>query len=154
MTIVDKDIGYELRCASPIPFDLEYTQDLGYAAVQFLLSGRSGAIVTIDRGRLIPMPFRTVLDESTGKAMIREVDIDSDSYKVALHYMIRLNESDFADPKNVARLALIGKLTAEEFEARFRYLCDDPPVRASAKPDVPPGEDERKAAPARKTARG
>ncbi len=28
-TIVAKNIGYELRCADPIPFDMEYTRDLG-----------------------------------------------------------------------------------------------------------------------------
>src|ERR1043166_7150467 len=31
VTIVDKDLGYELRCANPIPFDTEYTRNLGYA---------------------------------------------------------------------------------------------------------------------------
>jgi 6-phosphofructokinase 1 len=131
-TIVDKDIGYELRCADPIPFDLEYTQDLGYAAVQYLLSGGTGSIVTIDRGQLIPIPFTEMLDEKTGKARIREVDIDSDSYKVARHYMIRLEASDFADPKAVARLATIGKMTPRQFEERFRYLANDPPIRPEA----------------------
>ncbi len=131
-TIVDKDIGYELRCADPIPFDLEYTQDLGYAAVQYLLSGGTGSIVTIDRGQLIPIPFTEILDERTGKARIREVDIDSDSYKVARHYMIRLEASDFADPKTVARLATIGKMTPRQFDEQFRYLADDPPVRPDA----------------------
>ena len=29
-TIVSKNIGYELRCNDPIPFDMEYTRDLGY----------------------------------------------------------------------------------------------------------------------------
>src|SRR5262245_7105291 len=29
-TISAKNIGYELRCADPIPFDMEYTRDLGY----------------------------------------------------------------------------------------------------------------------------
>ena len=38
MAFIDKDLGYELRCADPIPFDAEYTRDLGYAAVKFLLS--------------------------------------------------------------------------------------------------------------------
>ena len=33
MAFIDKDLGYELRCADPIPFDAEYTRDLGYAAV-------------------------------------------------------------------------------------------------------------------------
>ncbi len=42
MTIVAKNIGYELRCADPIPFDMEYTRDLGYCAAKYLLSGGSG----------------------------------------------------------------------------------------------------------------
>ena len=54
-TIVAKDIGYELRSADPIPFDQQYTQDLGHAAVTYLLSGRSGAIVTVERGKVIPI---------------------------------------------------------------------------------------------------
>ena len=142
MTIVDKDIGYELRCADPIPFDLEYTQDLGYAAVQFLLSGGTGSIVTIDRGQLIPVPFRNILDERTGKARVREVDVDSDSYKVARHYMIRLEASDFADPKAVSRLATIGNMQAQEFERRFRYLGNDPPVRPRPSADSRRGEPQ------------
>ena len=38
VTLIDKDLGYELRCADPIPFDAEYTRDLGYGAVKFLRS--------------------------------------------------------------------------------------------------------------------
>ena len=34
-TIVDKNIGYELRCADPISFDMEYTRDLGIAQRSF-----------------------------------------------------------------------------------------------------------------------
>jgi 6-phosphofructokinase 1 len=129
ITIVNKRIGYELRCADPIPFDLAYTQDLGYAAMNFLLSDGSGAIVAIQKGRVIPVPFTSILDEQTGKMRIREVDIDSDSYRVARHYMIRLDAGDFADAKTVARLATIGKLSPQEFDGRFRYLSYDPPVR-------------------------
>jgi len=127
--LVDKDIGYELRCADPIPFDLEYTQDLGYAAVRYLESGGRGAIVAIERGRMIPLPFDSILDPVTGRARIRQVDIDSDSYRVARHYMIRLERGDFEDPNEVQRLAMAAKLPVEEFEARFRYLTEDPPVR-------------------------
>jgi hypothetical protein len=57
------------------------------------------------------------------------VDIDSDSYKVARHYMIRLDATDFEEVKTVARLALIGKMSTEEFDRRFRYLTYDPPTR-------------------------
>ncbi|HSG32213.1 MAG TPA: 6-phosphofructokinase, partial [Thermodesulfobacteriota bacterium] len=55
--IVDKRIGYELRSAPPIPFDAKYTRDLGYSAVKFLLQGGSDAMVTIQRGKMVPIGF-------------------------------------------------------------------------------------------------
>ncbi|HEY3294767.1 MAG TPA: diphosphate--fructose-6-phosphate 1-phosphotransferase [bacterium] len=130
--IVAKDIGYELRCAEPIPFDREYVQDLGYAAVRYLLNGGTGAIVTIYRGKIIPLNFEDLTEPSSGRLRIRQVDIDSDSYKVARQYMVRLEPADFAEVKSIARLALIGKLSREEFERRFRYLINDPPVKSEA----------------------
>ena len=36
VTVEGKNIGYELRCAPPIPFDIEYTRDLGYGAIEYL----------------------------------------------------------------------------------------------------------------------
>lgn len=129
VTIVEKNIGYELRCAPPIPFDREYTQDLGYAAVRYLVRGGTGSIVCIKRGKIIPIPFDDICDAETGRMKIREVDIDSDSYKVARQYMIRLEPSDFAEVKTTSRLAITAKMSREEFEQRFRYLVDDPPVR-------------------------
>ncbi len=127
-TIVNKDIGYELRCASPIPYDCEYTQDLGYAAVRYLLNDNSGAIVTVDKGQLIPIKFEDIIN-SEGRINTREVDVDSDSYQVARQYMIRLERSDFEEIKNVARLALIGNMKTEEFIEKFKYLINDPPVK-------------------------
>ena len=52
-TLIDKDLGYELRCADPIPFDAEYTRDLGYGAVKFLRSpkaARFGAVISFVGG--------------------------------------------------------------------------------------------------------
>ena len=51
ITFIDKELGYELRCADPIPFDAEYTRDLGYGAVKFLFSDESakyGAIISLE----------------------------------------------------------------------------------------------------------
>lgn len=138
-TIVAKDIGYELRCASPIPFDREYVQDLGYAAVRYLLNGGSGAIVAINRGKVIPLSFAELADGTSGRLRIRPVDIDSDSYKVARQYMVRLESSDFTEVKSTARLALIGKYSREEFEQHFRYLVNDPPVKPDSESDKPAG---------------
>lgn len=33
--VVDMSLGYNLRCAPPIPFDIDYTRTLGYGAVRF-----------------------------------------------------------------------------------------------------------------------
>src|SRR5207244_12551418 len=57
-TIVAKNIGYELRCADPIPFDLEYTRDLGYCAAKYLLSGGSGVMVSMQAGPFVPIPVK------------------------------------------------------------------------------------------------
>jgi 6-phosphofructokinase 1 len=142
-TIVNKDIGYELRCASPIPYDCEYTQDLGYAAVRYLLSGHTGAIVTVDKGQLIPIKFEDIIGKD-GKIATREVDVDSDSYQVARKYMIRLEKNDFSELKNVARLALIGNMSTEEFVAKYKYLVDDPPVKPyKAKETAKPKTDTK-----------
>ena len=72
---IDKDLGYELRCADPIPFDAEYTRDLGYGAVKFLLSpeGREyGAIISFVDGKMNPLPFEKMLDPKTGRMQNRE----------------------------------------------------------------------------------
>ena len=38
LTIVHKNVGYELRCAPPVAFDCDYVKTLGYGAVEFLLN--------------------------------------------------------------------------------------------------------------------
>ena len=55
VTVVAKDIGYELRCAKPVPFDVEYTRTLGYGAVRYLLGGGSGALIALAGGRVTPV---------------------------------------------------------------------------------------------------
>ena len=57
VTITHKNVGYELRCADPIPFDAEYCRDLGHGAVRFLVGGGSDAMISVQGGRLVPIPF-------------------------------------------------------------------------------------------------
>lgn len=118
-TIVDKTIGYELRCAAPIPFDAEYARDLGYAAVTHLIDGGTGAIVILQGGEFHPVPFSEALDPVTGRGRLRFVDVETEGYKVAREYMVRLEAEDFEDPERVARLASAGAMTVEEFTTRF-----------------------------------
>ncbi|MEO7438324.1 MAG: diphosphate--fructose-6-phosphate 1-phosphotransferase, partial [Candidatus Binatia bacterium] len=109
-TVVSKNLGYELRCADPIPHDMEYTRDLGYCAAQYLLEGGNAAMVSIQGGQFVPIPFAEMLDRETGRARIRLVDVHSSRYLIARRYMIRLSRSDFEDPDELASLARVAGL--------------------------------------------
>ena len=126
-TIVAKNIGYELRCADPIPFDMEYTRDLGYCAVKYLLEGGNGVMVSMQGGNFVPLPFAELLDPKTGRARVRLVDINSTRYAIARRYMIRLRRDDFADPHELARFAATARLSLQEFREQFGYLIESEP---------------------------
>ena len=131
-TIVAKDVGYELRCADPIPFDLEYTRDLGYAAASFLLDGGNAAMVSMQDGRFVPIPFSQLLDPATGRARVRMVDVRSARYAIARRYMVRLRREDFENPEELARLAAAAHLSPADFRARFEPLLAHEPAPAAA----------------------
>jgi ATP-dependent phosphofructokinase / diphosphate-dependent phosphofructokinase len=126
-TIAAKNIGYELRCADPIPFDMEYSRDLGYCAAKYLLSGGNAAMVSMQGGHFIPVPFSTMIDGETGRTRVRLVDITSTRYAIARRYMIRLRRDDFEDPVELAKLAATAKLPEEEFRRQFEYLVKQEP---------------------------
>ncbi|HMW02204.1 MAG TPA: diphosphate--fructose-6-phosphate 1-phosphotransferase [Acidobacteriota bacterium] len=127
LTMTNKNLGYELRCADPIAFDAAYCRDLGHSAIQFLVTGGNGAMVSVQDGKLVPLPFDTIRDPETGKTNIRLVDTQKESYRVARSYMIRLERDDFGHNAWVEQLAIAGNLTADEFRARFGYLAENTP---------------------------
>jgi 6-phosphofructokinase 1 len=127
-SIVSKDIGYELRCAAPIPFDIEYTRDLGYCAAQFLIEGGSNAMASIQEGRFVPIPFSTMIDPKTGRTRVRTVDTASLRYAVARRYMTRLRRDDFSNPDTLAALARAAGLDVQAFTQRFAYVVEDEPA--------------------------
>lgn len=117
--IVAKNVGYELRCADPIPYDIEYTRDLGYCAVQYLLDGGTSAMVSIQNGRFTPIPFESMVDAATGRTKVRMVEVDSPSCQIARQYMIRLTGNDMNDPVALGRYAALTGLSVEAFQQRF-----------------------------------
>jgi ATP-dependent phosphofructokinase / diphosphate-dependent phosphofructokinase len=129
-TLVAKNIGYELRCADPIPYDMEYTRDLGYCAVKYLLAGGNAAMISMQGGHFVPIPFSTLLDSDTGRARIRLVDIQSTRYAIARRYMIRLRRDDFEDPHALAKFAATVGISIDEFRQQFEYLVryEPPPL--------------------------
>ena len=124
-TVVTKDIGYELRCAKPVPFDVEYTRTLGYGAVRHLLAGGSGALIALSGGHMVPVTLEELTDPNTGRIRVRLVDVTTESYEVARKYMIRLERSDLEEPR-LSRLAVQTSLSPQEFATRFGRIVGEP----------------------------
>jgi len=127
-TVVAKNIGYELRCADPIPFDMEYARDLGYCAAKFLIAGGNASMISMQGGHFVPVPFSEMIDGETGRTRVRLVDIASTRYAIARRYMIRLRRDDFEDPHELAKLAATARIPLEAFRAQFEHLiAHEPP---------------------------
>ena len=129
LPLVAVTLGYELRCAAPIPFDIDYTRTLGYGAVRFLLSrttrdGLNCGLICLDDGRLRVLPFDELHDPLTGKVQTRMVDITSEHYLVAREYMVRLNRGDFADNATAVGLAAAAGMTTDDFLRSFQRIIE------------------------------
>ena len=125
IAIVDVTLGYQLRCAPPIPFDIDYTRTLGYGAVRFLLSETDderlrygGLICQLDGHRKV-LAFDDLRDPETGRIRVRTVDIESEYYAVAREYMIRLDADDWADRQFISQVAQAANMSLEAFESAF-----------------------------------
>jgi len=122
LVIVDKELGYELRCADPCAFDIDYTRTLGQAAVDFFNQGNTNAMITIQDNHAVPIPYDELMDAETGRTGVRLVETDSLAYRSARRFMVRLEKQDLENPAAVARMAACTNLSAEAFVARFGYL--------------------------------
>lgn len=133
---IDIKIGYELRCANPIPFDIDYTRDLASAAVQYLNNGGSHAIMSLSSGMPNPLRFEDVRDPETGRIRTRRVNIHSESYRTARRFMRRLTHQDLDSAEEVAKIAETAGCSPEDFTSRFGYLVENEPRSYSWNDDV------------------
>jgi 6-phosphofructokinase 1 len=122
MRLISKDVGYELRCADPIAFDIDYTRSLGEAAVTFLVEGGTNATISIQQNQMVPIPFDQMMDPETGRTEVRQVDVDSFTYRSAYKFMIRLKPKHASNEMLLARMAAQTNISLNEFKARFGYL--------------------------------
>ncbi|HSV72983.1 MAG TPA: 6-phosphofructokinase [Chthonomonadales bacterium] len=124
-TFVDVTIGYELRCADPIAFDVEYGQHLGWGASRYLLRlgeegwGETGALISVQSGEIVPIPFQDILDPQTGRTTVRRVNMSSDVYRSARSGMVRLEREDLESDSRLAPIAAAAGLPPDEMRARF-----------------------------------
>ncbi|MEJ5230530.1 MAG: 6-phosphofructokinase, partial [Pseudothermotoga sp.] len=126
INIIDVTLGYELRCARPVPFDIDYTRTLGYGAIRFLMGdfekNLSGGMICLESGRIRVLPFEELTDPTTGRTKVRMVDINSEHYRVARGYMIRLTKKDLQNPSILAKLSTAAKMSPEEFISRYEWV--------------------------------
>ena len=120
ISIIDKEIGYELRCTAPIAYDIDYARSLGYSAVRFLMRGDSGALISIQNNEAVPMRFEDIKDPATGKTRVRKVNIKSVQYRIARGSMMRMEKEDLDDPG----LANAYRMPPKEFKERYAYLFE------------------------------
>jgi len=117
-----KDVGYELRCATPSAFDREYTRHLGVGAVETLRAGKSGVLITRQAGRTVPVSFEELMDPKTGRTRVRMVDVASDIFKSALALQSRVTAADLADADRLAAIAAAAGLSPTEARQRYAPL--------------------------------
>ena len=122
VAIGEKDVGYELRCGYPTAFDRDYTLDLGVGAVQTLLSGISSVLITRQEGRIVPVPFRDIIDPSTGRSRTRTVDVSCASYVTAYALQERVFVEDLNDPQRLEAIAKAANLSPELASERYAPL--------------------------------
>ncbi len=122
VSVVDKTIGYELRCAPPLPMEAEYARDLGYAAVRNLVMGNHSAVITLQNGAPRPIPLADCVDPASGRGLRRAVDVHGEDYRVARRYMVSLEKSDFSDEEWVCKLAAAGGMTPQQLRDHFARL--------------------------------
>jgi len=119
---ITKIIGYELRCADPVAFDVQYTRTLGVGAVEFLAEGQGNALISLQDGRLVPIKFEDLRDPATGKVRIRRVDPNGGVWRSALALQARLRPEDLQGER-LEGLAKAAKMTPQQAQERFAALA-------------------------------
>jgi 6-phosphofructokinase 1 len=119
---ITKIIGYELRCADPVAFDVQYTRTLGFGAVDFLANGAGNALISLQNGQLVPIQFEQLRDPSTGKVRIRRVNPEGSAWRASLALQARLRPSDL-EGDAMDKLAKAAKLPRDVAWKRYQKLA-------------------------------
>jgi 6-phosphofructokinase 1 len=88
-----EEMGYELRCCRPVAYDLNYATRLGLGVYKLFKEGKTGCMVTVDRGgKILPLYLKDVEDEK-GKVKPRLVNVETENVQLIfrnnLHYITK-----------------------------------------------------------------
>ena len=128
ITVFFTVLGVSAHAERIEPSDLEYVRDLGYAAMKLLAEEKwqdrndNRALVSIQGGKLQPIPFSEILNSGGKRIKVRMVSTDTESYAVARSYMIRLEKADLENKARLGGLARTCNMRPAEFAKRFGYL--------------------------------
>lgn len=109
------EIGYEIRCNTPIAFDLEYCTALGVGVKRLYEQGATGCIVVVgENGAVAPLYLNDIAG-ADGKVKTRMVDINADDFRMLFDAMHFLRPADYAaakkylpDPENYDLVKILG----------------------------------------------
>ena len=95
-------------------------------------------LVAMVNGHFQPIPFDKIMDATTGRMRVRMVNLESDRYRIARSYMIRLRRKDLDDELEMDRLATVMKKKPEDVKREFAAVFEDDlePIRSMT--DRPP----------------
>ena len=94
------ELGYELRCCSPIGFDLTLCTLLGIGVKKLFDQGESGCLVSGNsKGEISPLHLKDLQDKE-GKIKPRLVEIDSQFAHLFFQNLHYIKESDYKNLKD------------------------------------------------------
>ena len=100
------EIGYEVRCQTPIAYDLVYCSELGMGVYKLFSEGKTGCMVYISQdGFVSPLYLKDLQDPETGKIPPRLVNIESDKIQQVINN-------------------LMNYITPEDYEAAKAYVAN------------------------------
>lgn len=100
------EIGYEVRCQTPVAYDLLYCTELGMGVYQLFERGVTGCMVFVDHaGAVTPLSLKELQDPATGRIQPRLVDITTDGFNAVVENILNY-------------------ITPEDYDQARRYVPD------------------------------
>lgn len=83
------EIGYDVRCHTPVSFDITYCSQMAYGVWKLFKAGETGCMVYINPiGIATPLYLKDLQDPATGKIPPRCVDISREQVQNIIKYML------------------------------------------------------------------
>ena len=83
------EIGYDVRCQTPVSYDLMYCSELAVGVWVLFKRGETGCMVFADHnGKIHPLYLKDLQDPKTGKIMPRLVDISNEKFHNVMHNIL------------------------------------------------------------------